>query len=200
MPVALVDTADGSVAGQAAVSLWGRATWSGETTPLRFPGQYADPESGLFYNVFRYYNPDTGRYLSPDPLGLAPAPNNYTYPSNPTVVCDPLGLDPGQHSGQPINHGPITDQVHQRLDQIDNNQWPQGKGTRGGGAFANIDRPTGDNLLPAETADGRAIQYREWDMNPKVTGQPRDAQRILTGSDGSAWFTKDHYQSFYRIR
>ena len=51
--------------------------------------------SGLFYNVFRYYNPDTGRYLSPDPLGLAPAPNNYTYPSNPTVVCDPLGLDPG---------------------------------------------------------------------------------------------------------
>ena len=78
----------------ATTTLWGQSAWTGESTPLRFPGQYADDESGLFYNLMRYYSPDTGRYLTPDPLGLAPAPNPYTYPSNPTAWCDPSGLVP----------------------------------------------------------------------------------------------------------
>ena len=41
------------------------------TVNLRYPGQYFDPESGLHYNQARYYDPTTGRYLSPDPVGLA---------------------------------------------------------------------------------------------------------------------------------
>lgn len=61
-------------------------------TPLRFPGQYRDAETGLHYNVFRYYDPATARYVSQDPLGLAPAPNPVTYVSNPLVATDPLGL------------------------------------------------------------------------------------------------------------
>ncbi|MEX5585700.1 RHS repeat domain-containing protein, partial [Pseudomonas lurida] len=39
--------------------------------PLRFQGQYFDQESGLHYNRHRYYNPDVGRYLTPDPVKLA---------------------------------------------------------------------------------------------------------------------------------
>ena len=35
-----------------------------------YPGQYYDPETGLHYNYFRYYNPQTGRYITPDPIGL----------------------------------------------------------------------------------------------------------------------------------
>ncbi|WP_240805442.1 RHS repeat-associated core domain-containing protein [Streptomyces sp. A1547] len=42
--------------------------------PLRFPGQYADTETGLNYNHFRYYDPEAARYISADPLGLGPAP------------------------------------------------------------------------------------------------------------------------------
>ncbi|MBT2492424.1 DNA/RNA non-specific endonuclease [Streptomyces sp. ISL-96] len=61
-------------------------------TPLRYPGQYFDPETGLHYNVNRYYDPDLGRYTSPDPLGLAPAVNHYTYVPNPFTLADPLGL------------------------------------------------------------------------------------------------------------
>ena len=38
---------------------------------LRFPGQYADKETGLFYNYFRDYDPQTGRYVQSDPIGLA---------------------------------------------------------------------------------------------------------------------------------
>ncbi|TKJ55378.1 type IV secretion protein Rhs, partial [Pseudomonas sp. CFBP13506] len=60
--------------------------------PLRFQGQYFDPESGLHYNRHRYYNPDVGRYLTPDPVKLAGGINAYQYVLNPTGWIDPLGL------------------------------------------------------------------------------------------------------------
>jgi RHS repeat-associated protein len=91
-PAELVDQA-GDLAGYQQRTLWGTTVWRGETaTPLRFPGQYADPETGLHYNNHRYYDPVTGRYLTPDPLGLAPAPNPHTYVPNPLLQADPLGL------------------------------------------------------------------------------------------------------------
>ncbi|WP_411379467.1 RHS repeat-associated core domain-containing protein [Pseudomonas sp. MPB26] len=60
--------------------------------PLRFQGQYFDPESGLHYNRHRYYNPDIGRYMTPDPVKLAGGINAYQYVPNPTGWVDPLGL------------------------------------------------------------------------------------------------------------
>ncbi|MBC3248535.1 RHS repeat protein, partial [Pseudomonas lurida] len=60
--------------------------------PLRFQGQYFDQESGLHYNRHRYYNPDIGRYLTPDPVKLAGGINAYQYVPNPTGWIDPLGL------------------------------------------------------------------------------------------------------------
>ncbi|MGF6095001.1 RHS repeat-associated core domain-containing protein [Pseudomonas sp. 18175] len=60
--------------------------------PLRFQGQYFDQESGLHYNRHRYYNPDIGRYLTPDPVKLAGGINTYQYAHNPTGWVDPLGL------------------------------------------------------------------------------------------------------------
>ena len=80
--------------GAPAATLWGTTAWTADSTaytPLRFPGQYYDPETGLHYNYHRYYDPETARYLTPDPLGLAPAPNPVAYVHNPTWV-DPLGL------------------------------------------------------------------------------------------------------------
>lgn len=60
---------------------------------LRFPGQYHDAESGLHYNVYRYYDPEQGRYLTPDPLGLAEGTNRYAYVGNrPLTASDPWGL------------------------------------------------------------------------------------------------------------
>ncbi|MEU0874304.1 putative T7SS-secreted protein [Nocardia brasiliensis] len=94
-PAELVDPATADTVADAHTDLWGRTTWRGRTgSPLRFPGQIHDPETGLHYNMFRYYNPDTGQYLTPDPLGLDPAPNPYAYTSNPLRFIDPLGLTP----------------------------------------------------------------------------------------------------------
>ncbi|UEL26609.1 DUF6531 domain-containing protein [Pseudomonas fluorescens] len=72
--------------------------------PLRFQGQYFDAESGLHYNRHRYYNPDIGRYLTPDPVKLAGGINAYQYVPNPTGWVDPLGLStcPGGDGCKPV--------------------------------------------------------------------------------------------------
>ena len=59
--------------------------------PLRYPGQYADKGTGLHYNTFRFYDPDVGRYISQDPIGLSGGDNLYSYTYNPTGNVDPLG-------------------------------------------------------------------------------------------------------------
>jgi len=59
---------------------------------LSFPGQYYDQETGLHYNYFRYYNPQTGRYITPDPIGLEGGINLFAYVNNPINWTDPEGL------------------------------------------------------------------------------------------------------------
>ncbi|WP_261435363.1 RHS repeat domain-containing protein, partial [Serratia ficaria] len=60
--------------------------------PLRYAGQYQDDESGLHYNLFRYYEPEVGRFTTQDPIGLAGGFNLYAYGPNPLTWIDPFGL------------------------------------------------------------------------------------------------------------
>ncbi|MGW0285855.1 putative T7SS-secreted protein [Streptomyces sp. NPDC003236] len=95
-PSELIDE-HGEIAWRTRSTLWGTTAWAANSTaytPLRFPGQYYDPETSLHYNYFRHYDPETARYFSPDPLGLVPAPNPVTYIRNPHTWGDPLGLAP----------------------------------------------------------------------------------------------------------
>ncbi|WP_018681709.1 DUF6531 domain-containing protein [Actinokineospora enzanensis] len=95
-PTELLDEA-GDIAWQSSTDLWGAPTAeaaTGTDCPLRFPGQYHDAETGQHYNYMRYYDPDTGRYASRDPLGLLAGPDPAAYPTNPLVAADPLGLVP----------------------------------------------------------------------------------------------------------
>jgi RHS repeat-associated protein len=88
-PTELIDE-HGVLDWQARSSFWGEQVSS--PIPLAFPGQYRDDETGLHYNVYRYYDPETARYLSQDPLGLAAALNPVGYVSEPLLAGDPLGL------------------------------------------------------------------------------------------------------------
>jgi guanyl-specific ribonuclease Sa len=100
---------------------------------------------------------------------------------------------------QPVHQGPQVPQKTQDvLKQIDEGKWPQAAnapGTRGGRPYRN-----GDGHLPTTDVSGKPITYQEWDVNPKVPGQDRGDERIVTGSDGSAWYTSDHYGTFQRLR
>ncbi len=67
----------------------------GQVNNMRFPGQYADSETGLFYNYFRTYQPNQGRYTQNDPIGLAGGWSRTAYSkANSLSFFDPLGLDP----------------------------------------------------------------------------------------------------------
>ncbi|MEV6583198.1 putative T7SS-secreted protein [Streptomyces sp. NPDC051582] len=113
-PTELVDES-GDLAWQTRSTLWGTTTWASRSaayTPLRFPGQYFDPETGLHYNLHRHYDPETARYLSMDPLGLGPAPNPTTYVHNPHTWSDPLGLKPCKIRVSPVASDWATKGAH----------------------------------------------------------------------------------------
>ncbi|MEU6902762.1 putative T7SS-secreted protein [Streptomyces virginiae] len=101
-PTELIDE-QGEVAWHTRSTIWGTTSWNRDAsayTPLRFPGQYHDPETGLHHNYFRTYDPETARYLTGDPLGLAPSPNPVAYVTNPLVWADPLGLSACPEKGK----------------------------------------------------------------------------------------------------
>lgn len=76
---------------------------------LRFPGQYFDRETGLHYNGHRYYDPQTGRYVTSDPIGLAGGISTYAYVrNNPLHYTDPSGLNPVAGAIEGAEIGTVT--------------------------------------------------------------------------------------------
>ncbi|USQ96570.1 RHS repeat-associated core domain-containing protein [Caulobacter sp. RL271] len=106
-PRALFD-AEGECRWRAEAELWGRTRTAREvlrerhgepgdepdkaSCALRFPGQWEDAESGLHYNLNRYYDSETGQYLSPDPIGLSGGLRTHAYVRDPLKWMDPSGL------------------------------------------------------------------------------------------------------------
>ncbi len=84
---------------------------------LLFAGQYLDDESGLAYNRFRYYDPESGNYLTSDPIGLQGGETPYGYVHNPMGWVDPFGLagckKPGGYKNGDVDlHGVLSPQVN----------------------------------------------------------------------------------------
>jgi len=80
--------------------------FTGETDliPFRYQGQYHDMETGLYYNRFRYYDPEMGMYTQQDPIGLAGGnPTLYGYVHDPNTWLDPFGLSCGKGNRGPSN-------------------------------------------------------------------------------------------------
>ena len=65
----------------------------GAHQPFRLQNQYVDEETGLHYNLFRYYGPHIGRFTQQDPIGLAGGNNLYRFEGTVQNQVDPLGLD-----------------------------------------------------------------------------------------------------------
>jgi ribonuclease T1 len=88
----------------------------------------------------------------------------------------------------------IPPKVYEVLKYIKANHHPM-PGYVGGSLFSNREK-----ILPQVDSVGNPISYQEWDVNPKIQGQNRGTERIVTGSDGRSWYTNDHYQSFTEIK
>jgi len=93
-PLELLDV-DGNTVWAAKYKAWGgvfQFDVAKANQALRFQGQYFDAETGLHYNRHRYYDPETARFVTQDPIGLDGGVNVYSYALNPLAWVDPLGL------------------------------------------------------------------------------------------------------------
>ena len=93
-PTAMYD-ATGAEVWSATIDAYGdlrHLTGKRQACPFRWPGQYEDPETGLYYNRFRYYDPQAGQYLAVDPLRVWRCFEFYKYVDDPLGATDPLGL------------------------------------------------------------------------------------------------------------
>ena len=102
---------------------------------LRFQGQYLDRDTGLHYNTFRYYDPDVGRFICPDPIGLAGGINLGSYSPNPLMWIDPWGWscswdsnasrwrnnETGRFEKRPTNPADLMN--NGRLNKADVDEW-----------------------------------------------------------------------------
>jgi RHS repeat-associated protein len=124
-PEALIG-GDGRVRWDATVSPWGErsVTASDENVrqPLLLPGQYVDEAAGIAYNRARYYMPDLGAYLSPDPIGLDGGDRQFAYADDPICWIDPLGLSNADYtppSPAALACGPLQAPWETRRGELD---------------------------------------------------------------------------------
>ncbi|PPG93648.1 RHS repeat-associated core domain-containing protein, partial [Rathayibacter rathayi] len=117
-----------------------------------------------------------------------------------THAREALGkLDPRPVSPRSdVLHGPIPEKPTQLLDRLDTTgeKFPNIKG----GQRWNNDPKPGHTRLPTSTADGTPIEYKEYELDPKIPGQRRPSPRVVTGDDGSTYYSPDHYHNFFLMR
>lgn len=130
--------------------------------------------------------PDHARTPPPppgrEPPRSSPSNRNAPAPGNSVVALDPKTA---------ARVKPVVDHVLAHDAPL--------PGYVGGREFRNLGLD-GGAVLPRFDDRGRPIRYREWDVNRQVPGRNRGAERIVTGSDGRVYYTKDHYATFVRIR
>ena len=95
---------------------------------------------------------------------------------------------------QPAPRDTVPPQARETLAYVRKHGFPA-PGYVGGRVFGNY-----EGLLPRYDGRRKRIEYREWDVRPRAVGKQRGAERLVTGSDGRAWYTADHYRSFVEVR
>lgn len=143
--------------------------------PLRYAGQHADSETGLHYNLFRYYDPQTGRFIVQDPIGLSGGLILYTYAPNPLSYIDLLGLtETSLVKGAPLPDGTKVQRISfdgpynfdfnpREIDAINKGKL----------------NPPGISVIRADSADGAVkIWNNAFPNRPAVSAGEVDAEEL----------------------
>lgn len=194
-PREMVDSS-GQVRWSAAHTVWGaieHETSSGVRCPIRFPGQWFDEETGFCYNYFRYYDPDLGRYISPDPIGPDGGNNLYAYVTNPMDWVDVYGWVHGndasngnpQHvyeikdnqtgetfkygiSGQPLNQDGSSPRANTQVNALNNDP---------AAAKEKTGVPTSKEFLPEEKGGGGKERFTAKIVKKDIQGDANTKAR-----------------------
>ncbi|EOE6853515.1 RHS repeat-associated core domain-containing protein, partial [Cronobacter sakazakii] len=178
-----VTDADGQTVWRGQFSTWGETErelsvpqWQVPQN-LRFQGQYLDRESGLHYNLFRYYDPVDGRYTQMDPIGLAGGLNTYSYVGDPLTWVDPWGLEACKpDSGLARGDNPYQTRVDPRYPErpdpaysIDTTTFNSGTPTSKGGIRNNKEFwQQWSELQPASLSKNNLYRIQELGLSPKI--------------------------------
>lgn len=173
----MMTTTSGAVVWSAKYTSFGKATVDPSSTivnPLRFPGQYEDVETGLHYNLHRYYSANLGRYLKNDPIGLDGGINLYVYVSSePVNWFDPYGLEEKR---------PSTPKIRRDWEKFYDEKWPKDPDT-GWNQDAHHKKPhseggphTPENIEPKTRKDH--INHHKEKGDYKKWGKKRKKPRI----------------------
>ena len=96
-------------------------------------------------------------------------------------------------SGQKANQE-IPEKVYTVLEYVRKyDRAPEG--FSGGRKFGNYEK-----RLPLKDSKAKPMKYLEWDVNPKIKGKNRGAERLITSETKQAWYTKDHYNTFVEVK
>ncbi|WP_420911323.1 RHS repeat-associated core domain-containing protein [Winslowiella iniecta] len=210
LPERLTDE-EGDVVWRGRFSSWGETEYESGGSRLavpqnlRFQGQYLDRETGLHYNLFRYYDPVMGRFTQPDPVGLEGGLNPYAYAPTPLTWVDPLGLKCSHTASNPKEaHAAIRDKwgydmapkdMRELQATIDRIKLQRPAYDQDGSIFRNTyEINPGSQRL--NTGSG---PYQEWTVRTPGLGN-RGARRIVVDTKtGKAYYSHDHYESFIEV-
>jgi RHS repeat-associated protein len=138
---------------------------------LRWPGHYFDPDTGLHYNRYRYYDPGLGRYLQADPTGYAGSDVNlYSYCPNPLVQVDVLGL---------THEGKSQDPTSDSSDKDGQSRPPAGDDAAPPPRLSNDDGQAAVDLIHETLPEKAQAQ------SVTTLTQLEDGRLVLTNSDGT---------------
>jgi len=113
------------------------------------------------------------------------------------LACGP-GVPPPAPAQTQAQVAPPVDaipaHVRQTLDYVRQHGFPP-PGFVGGRIYGNY-----EGQLPRYNTRRKRIEYREWDVRLRAEGRNRGAERLVTGNDGRAWYTPDHYRTFVEVK
>jgi RHS repeat-associated protein len=169
---------NGGTAWSAQYKAWGEAHEQrsdfaqqvGLKNPIRFQGQYHDPETGLHYNRHRYYDPGVGRFISKDPIGYSGGLNFYAYAPNPVSWVDPSGLSNSPSGGEytPFNTSRAARREAMRQIGIPTSQQPISQSRNASGAEYSYEMPKsgggkGSSSVQQQTMDVSHPDKPHWE-------------------------------------